>query len=432
MQLRSGKKLHYRHPRPQSNPSSSSPLTALQSPEESQNHDLVQAPDTEVSTSLVGSITIQDLPPEMLREIFKWVKCEDNIPAHIRAASNMECLEEPDGVDPRCVNVNEEHPSYKSFRLVCRVWHGVATPLLFRTMILLPHIDSWNKMDHVCTTPHLAQYIRTVQVSTVERLIPDCKGVPSHNDLRELYNRCRAPSLPNGGPLAQLSYDDDSLYERAKYWAEGEEVIFQHCQNKTVPTVRLNLLENLRRVETLGYGDISVIKQRYVIPQQGPAFRALPRRETETMLFDRSEGWREWDEPTHLNLFLAALHHVNAPLHTLTLRNSCEMGKLFGGHNAPSIKSLRRLELNIRDSEDSHMHRAGRNPAYFSQWVREMPDLEELSVIMCPTSITVEVGTMDITSLFSRIRMPKLRDVYLYQAWMTYVMLKEFVQNHRH
>ena len=177
MNLRSGKELRYRHPRLQPSVSSSDPLVVRHSKKKLQSDNMRLATDIDVSTSPSASTTIQVLPPEVLREVFTWAKCEDNIPAHIRSASNTESLEVADDVDPNSLNLNEEHPSYKSFRLVCRVWHGVATPLLFHTMMLLPHIDSWNKLGHVCTTPQLAQYIRTIQVVMVERLFPGYKGL---------------------------------------------------------------------------------------------------------------------------------------------------------------------------------------------------------------------------------------------------------------
>ena len=83
------------------------------------------------------SVSIDALPTELIDRIFRLAKLGRKDPEKVYMFST--------GIidfrgDPNEVNPNEEHPLYKSLRLVCKRWRDISTPLLFDTFVLLSHV----------------------------------------------------------------------------------------------------------------------------------------------------------------------------------------------------------------------------------------------------------------------------------------------------
>lgn len=145
------------------------------------------------------------LPPELLQQIFIMVK-DDSVEdpmAEGEIIMGYDGIPQPEPnrhIDPNLMVPNEEYPSYKSFRQVNSLWHSIATPLLFQTIILDRNIDSWGRLEAICTTPHLAQHVRTIQLVTDRRLSDVSESaMPNLDNQREFH-----PYLPNGGPCASF------------------------------------------------------------------------------------------------------------------------------------------------------------------------------------------------------------------------------------
>lgn len=81
-------------------------------------------------------VTIDNLPAELLDHIFRLAKLgrQDPQKHYMFSEGIMDFRGDPNEVNP-----NEQHPLYKSLRLVCKRWGDISTPLLFETIILLSH-----------------------------------------------------------------------------------------------------------------------------------------------------------------------------------------------------------------------------------------------------------------------------------------------------
>ena len=105
--------------------------------------------------------TIYDIPVEILQKIFYWASSER------KEAKQVYIMYEGSprmgyATDPNEANPNDEHPVYKSLRQVSQAWNDIATPLLYHTMVLLSHPDSWEHLNNVALKPDLAQYVRVI------------------------------------------------------------------------------------------------------------------------------------------------------------------------------------------------------------------------------------------------------------------------------
>ena len=82
------------------------------------------------------TVSIETLPAELLGYIFRLAKVGPKDPEEVYIYPTD--ITDFRG-DPNRVNPNEEHPLYKSLRLVCKRWSAISTPLLFETIVLLSH-----------------------------------------------------------------------------------------------------------------------------------------------------------------------------------------------------------------------------------------------------------------------------------------------------
>ena len=422
-----------------------------------------------VKTRLARPTGMADLPPEVLREIFLWSKCERTLPgserqierrnyhSHVGARRFLVAGHDRDTesekhwggvdfkIDPNTINPNEENPSYKSFGQVCRLWHHIVTPLLSETVILLQHTDSWAKADSICGCPHLAPFVRrfhmdanALQRITIPRSEPGGRDGLSiriwryNRDTPWFYGGVNQTFVRvDGGPLAKLLEDEESVYKRYKHWSQGEIAMATHHKNGTTPRIRLELLSNLQRVETVYRNDLATVKHRFDTPlRRGRAtywrmHDNLTRREVETMLY-HNPG-RHMDA-LYLTTFTKALEQSGLKIPGLTLREPMEI--LMMRETMSSLQSLRRLELNFENAGclafEDELNAMYENVA---QYIGSFSALEELSIAM-PISSTRPNHTR-ILNLLLDLTLPKLRNASLKKVRATYYTLKPFVEKHR-
>lgn len=351
-----------------------------------------------------------------------------------------------EGIDPNPINPNEAYPCYKSFRNVCRAWYGVAMPLLFNSVVLFQHKDSWTHLGNICVSPHLAQHVRRIQLvtsypgntsvyhrpKTLKQFAMGAGGLYTSNSNR---------SSPNGGPLAKDPYDLKSKFRLYKRWREGEEYL-KVCWNRTdPPKVSFNLLLGLRKVETIGHNELAVIKKRYInekpqgLVNQWRIYRNETRREVETGLMDDMSSPRRTNK-WHVELFLVAFRRSGSNLSCLAIRDPYEM---ITGPDIrtilTTIRSLRRLELNLETYGEYRIylfsHREQRLIAdYFrraSNWVHNLDNLEELSITMRPECRKFA----DIFVFLFEEYFPRLKSLHLRTVRTTYNTLTAFLRRHR-
>ena len=371
------------------------------------------------STSSSEATGIQALPPEILREIFKSANCKRRVPIHDFTCyhSSFNIILSPTPAEP-----NEDHPPYKSFRQVCRVWHNVATPLLFHTLTLLFHVDSWANLDNICIRPHLGQHVRVIQLDT-SKPIPLC-------DLNEwqayIDGEFEPPRYghwrPWSGPLAMEHQDHHKAYSRYVYWSNGEQVMNGYWAAGFAPRLQLHRLPDLRRIETIGLKDLVVVK---------------------TLSRDVLAHRRRVEVSNHLPMFSKACNSLQMDPITLSLRDGSELISMHGVplrslrdgsqliimHTAMPLRWLRRLELDlvVDDGYCGCYPFLEFDKAPHASWVHGFESLEELSVIVAPDCNDYR----STFTLFSRMMLPRLRIVYLKRVRMLYIWLDTFLQAHR-
>ena len=90
-------------------------------------------------TDVEKSVTIHDLPPEILDWIITLAKVERKLPQQLYHNNSFAGSGRDFRGDPNKISPNEEYPLYKAIRCVCKRWNLHGTPLLFRTIVLLSH-----------------------------------------------------------------------------------------------------------------------------------------------------------------------------------------------------------------------------------------------------------------------------------------------------
>ncbi|KAI4241314.1 MAG: hypothetical protein L6R40_004620 [Gallowayella cf. fulva] len=375
-----------------------------------------------------ASTTPLTLPTEILIEIFTWAKCDRAEPQEVMMwdeSTSSHIMEYPG--DPNLVNPNEEHPSLKSFRQVCKVWYGVATPMLFRAVVLLPNIESWEHLDCICLSPHLAQHVQIIQVATIPLMLED-KDIKEWRGFRREGLKYQLMTMlgttyPNGGRFAKLPGDDESAFQRYQDWCAGEKVILDFDRSQTSPALHLERLSSLQKVQSIDNEDLRVIRREYR-QREGSKRTFRPRlcrngtrREIETL----TEEEEIYDVSNHhSDVFLHALDRSGARVDTLTLRSDRE---LESAGPEVVVRSLRRLELHFGFKHARELR--GTFPR--AKWVRTLTGLEELSV----TTARSQLKYKDIFRVLRGIQMPKLRTVFLKYVPTSYDHLDAFVQAHK-
>lgn len=399
-------------------------------------------------TTLTRNEPHAKLPLEILEQIFTWSECDRTAP-HIPFPGNIQ-------EDPNRLNPNDEYPCLKSFSMVCKSWNNLARALLFKSIILLPNIDSWRNLQNICTTPHLAQHVCTIRLATSRQL----HVYTSSDWMRKTWIYPPPFSLPNGGPLSFLLSDRNSYFARYESWCASEERLRAYMSASKAPELPLQLLSHLECVETVGHMELASVKKRARVSKlhklpywrtsedetpQGVetywrTYSKRTRREVETLIEDVYPADGDFDTASsttgfrHMDVFSTALRNSKVSLPTLALRSTIE---LVGGDNhghTGLLPGLRRLELNLGSHESKSIYLGPpHTPAHpavsdgLSHWLQHLTHLTDLT-------ITMDVFCREWADIFlflQDVRFPALRTVSLKTVRTTYRTLNAFVQNHR-
>ena len=362
--------------------------------------------------------TINDLPYETLEHLFRLAKIG---PVKPRITEHYEG-------DPNEISPNEDYPLFKTLRQVCKTWHDVATPLLFRTVVLWSHIGSWQNLNSIVSTPWLATHVHIVHLVTTRHLQP----YSNYKQWRQAVYSDTAgerplfeTSDPNGGPLARLQMTQHGYYRRFEKWRDGEQAMAIHHTQRKIPPLYLDRLTHLSRVETIGHDELAVIKKKYKYRPHASwfghwrAYENDTRREVETHVRDTTTCSGDVS-PDHIDMFLTAVQKCGLTLDTLAIRNTQE---LFKSVYPVTASSLRCLELNLGLHEWGVTHW---NPAQWplSHWFRTMSNLEEVRVAMTAR------GT-DVFELLSDITWPRLRKASFVKVRADCSSIIGFLDRHR-
>ena len=204
--------------------------------------------------------SIDALPTEVLEQVLSYIEDDLEAPAHI----------------------NDEYPLLKTMRLVSPAFNKVASPFLFRNVVLYEHSERYAALNSIANVPYLAPLVEGVQLAELGYL-PDCSWAddedvdPTHDcrkdeacgsfDLWEFFrSRTRRScyrlehEIPVGGPMAKLDFSAEGIYKRYVTWRDGERTMKEHVRNGTAPSIDLHRLQNLRNIETVGLPKMRVIK----------------------------------------------------------------------------------------------------------------------------------------------------------------------------
>ena len=208
------------------------------------------------------NISIDMLPTEVLQQVLSYFK--DNI------------------WEPRYSN--DKYPVLKTMRLVNSAFNKVASPFLFRNVILYEHTKCYAALNKIANVPYLAPLVEGVQLAELGYLpdhwfLDEEKIDPTHDcqtdecgsfDCWKLFRHrtqgnCLEVQLepPAGGPMAKLDFSPEETYKRYIAWRDGERIMKKHVRNGTAPSLDLDLLHNFRHIETVGLSKMRVIKRKW-------------------------------------------------------------------------------------------------------------------------------------------------------------------------
>ena len=188
-----------------------------------------------------------------------------------------------DDIWPPC-GTNDEYPVLKTMRLVNSAFNKVASPFLFRSVLLYEHTKCYTALNKIACVPYLAPLVEGVQLAELGYL-PDCcredegkdesihdcqtdEACGSFDHWRSFRAGKRGPCSsaqfqpPAGGPMAKLSFYPQEMYKRYVAWRDGERTMKKHVRNGTAPSLHLRQLYNLRHIETVGLHKMRVIKRK--------------------------------------------------------------------------------------------------------------------------------------------------------------------------
>ena len=245
---------------------------------------------------IFSTTTLTDLPSDLLLEIFGYLPEKIDPPQ-----SNTEY----GGLQLRAGDwLNQEHPPLKTLRLVNKRFHALFTPLLFDSLLLMRHPDSWWNLNLVAMS-WLAPFVKVIKVSVLmdlpvydniqqwEKENPyvrrDSPPLPAYLPYRNIVSSRKEILYTNptaGGPLTKLDLSSrDKAYQRYQYWANGEKAMRAHYEKNTTPVLLLGLLYNLQRLETAGLDTLANVKVKLTAPGH----------------FDQKDQQLYWNSVTHAN-----------------------------------------------------------------------------------------------------------------------------------
>jgi len=368
------------------------------------------------STRLIA--TLKGLPNEVITRIVFLAK---------DARQTQNNFEE----DPDDRAGNEDYPFYKSLRLTSKLFERVATPLLFEVVVLWYHSGSWATLNQIAGS-RLAPCVKTILLST---LIPLegyvdkehwCRATAS---MRGMWGLLRT-QLPDGGPCSRLDFGKvDECYTRYMYWLEGERAIEKHELHDTAPELRLHLLTNLSRVQTVDHKGLSSIRVSVDKENYGHwDARDLTRREVESCVRDDDESAHMMDH-THLRLLATAQQRYDVSIPCLAIEHPWQLIGIQGYNRELQMTGLRRLELNMLSLSvgDLAFTLPFQNPDHYplSHWVFSLDSLEELTV-----TGGLEARYFDVLRLLAPAFFPKLRKLSLQGAAIARTTVPAFLEKH--
>lgn len=370
-------------------------------------------------------LKIGDLPSELLQHIFLWAKIGPSEPN----IEDFRCYGSRRREDPNSVAPNEEYPLFKSLRLVCRAWHALATPMLFQEVVLMPNVESWAHLNSVALSPSLAGHVKTIQLATIG-ILPRLTGFKewkNYNADHLTYGGSIKLSRPNRGPLSKLDTSPQSYFQRFQQWRDREQAMDDHWRQHSAPALRLDLLCNLSRVETIGHADLAVIKKEYNqmtnVDWVSDWWTHIPgtRREVETLVQDDTRYGGDI-RTFHLELFLTAVQSCGISAHTLAIRNTQEF---LLSKRPLSFRAIRRLEI----CTDYDWWRPYRERERFplSKWFHTLENLEELHI----NQISCCGDDKDIFAILADVHWPCLKKVTAPRASTVCDSLVAFLDRHR-
>ena len=175
--------------------------------------------------------------------------------------------------------------------------NAVVAPYLFETVVLYQHTKRWAELNQIAHSSNLAPLVKHLKLTHLPWL-PYLKtydqwcaaSAPGRG-----YRGYMTEHPPAGGPLAALDFQSkEEGYGRYSSWRQGEPVMRQHESRGTAPQLDLELLVNLKSIETIGIADLTVIERKpwqrwHGLWKVGPA----TRRHFETGLLDGNgiHGW---------------------------------------------------------------------------------------------------------------------------------------------
>lgn len=376
--------------------------------------------DPSISTrSAKLTATLKDLPSEVITRIVSLAKDAREI------QDNFE--EDPDDRAG-----NEVYPFYKSLRLTSKVFERIVTPFLFEVVVLWYHSDSWATLNQIAGS-RLASCVKTILLSTLVPLgsYEDkddwCRATSSMRGLQGLLRT----QPPDGGPCSRLNFGKvDECYTRYMYWFQGERVMERHELHDTAPELRLHLLINLNRVQTVDHKGLSSIRVRVDKDNYGHwDARDLTRREVESCVRDDDESAHLLDH-SHLRLLATAQEHHGFSITSLAAEHPWQLIGNHGFDRELRMTGLRRLELSLLSPTvgDLAFTLPFQVPNQYplSSWVLSLDFLEELSVIG-----GLEARYFDVLRLLAPAFFPKLSKLSLQGAAIARTTLATFLEKHR-
>ena len=423
------------------------------------------------------STNLTDLPHEILLEIHSYLQIEQPRDLIERAAAREE-----DWILSCDDWRNEEHPSLQSLRAVNKHFNGIFSALLFESVVMLHHPDSWEKVNSIATS-WLAPFVKTLRIATQGDLpvFPNVRTweeeVPHERTPHDLLQAPFgwvgklfgvAPSMhihwenpAAGGVVSKVDLSSrDKAYALYKHWTNGEAAMRAMGESevkRTAPTLRLDLLPNLKRIETVGQNDLSTVKtklkflpdscsccwiersyaSRRTIEASLADQRTIPRPDAtwlsmlgvhpsvpESRAMPRHEI--DWG---HMKLLLRVTTRYDIQITDLTLWDPRELGQV-SNISEISFPKLRRLKINLgRQVLGPVVTRYSR-----ASWVSNLDSLQELVIVRSKASLRGEFESAakydDIIRALYGVSFPKLVALEVRNMRSSFQSLAEFVEMH--
>lgn len=362
--------------------------------------------DVEPLSNNHNAIGFVDMPPEIHNRIFYYM--------HIGGRST------------------NDNPLYKTLRQASKAFNTMATPRLFHTIVLYQHPDRWDALNSIAQRPDLSIHVKKLQLAHIPHLpVFDKAGWISATSHLRGHRGEMVEHPPLGGALADLDFADvDAGFTRYSHWIEGEQLMKQHHDSGTAPSLMLAKFGPLE-VETIGDYELSVCKRKSHLRSHGWLHRGdTSRREIATGLDDEPYAHVMFQSKhickVHLELFMLANNAALGNVTSLVIHHTTE---LVGTTDGLEIPTLQRLQLDLVPHGGANDYLPGRmNCEFLSQWVHKLPNLETLVLTQHPAIH----NAANFFDMFNKqgVHFPKLASIYLTKPETTCGALTTFIDRH--